>query len=86
MDYFYNGLVDSLFDHISHFQILHPDPIREEEKEDDGMFMTANGWVSIEDHVCALFDKAAVLYYSNCIRRIINRRNMKRITHNSCIL
>jgi len=52
--------IGRFFDKISHFQSLHPDSIREEENEDDGMFMTANGWVSIEDHVCALFDKAAV--------------------------
>lgn len=41
-------------------QILHPDPIKEEDVQDDGRFMTANGWVSVEDHVCSLFDQAAV--------------------------
>ncbi len=31
-----------------------------QEDDDDGMFMTANGWVSVEDHVTSLFEKAAV--------------------------
>lgn len=53
-------IVDPLFDAISHMQILHPDPVKEEEANDDGMFMTANGWVSVEDHVCSLFNQAAV--------------------------
>ena len=57
-------VVDSLFDAISQLQLLHPDPIKaEEEDDDDGMFMTANGWVSVEDHVTSLFEKAAVCIY-----------------------
>ena len=37
---------------------MHPDPVKE---EDDGMFMTANGLVSVEDHVADLFEKADVI-------------------------
>lgn len=36
---------------------MHPDPVKE---DDDGMFMTANGLVSVEDHVADLFEKADV--------------------------
>lgn len=53
-------LVDSLFDCVSRLQLLHPDPVKEDDLNDDGMFMTANGLVSVEDHICSLFDKAAV--------------------------
>ncbi len=51
-------LVDSVFDGISRLQVMHPDPVKEE--EEDNMFMTANGLVSVEDHICSLFEKAAV--------------------------
>lgn len=60
-------LVDSLFDCVSRLQLLHPDPVKEEDLNDDGMFMTANGLVSVEDHLCSLFDKAAV-----CICLVFN--------------
>lgn len=53
-------VVDALFDNISKVQLLHPDPVKEEEGEDDGMFMTANGLMSVEDHLIGLFDKADV--------------------------
>ena len=47
-----------LFDNISKVQLMHPDPVKEE--DDDGMFMTANGLVSVEDHITDLFEKADV--------------------------
>ena len=53
-------LVDAVFDGISRLQVMHPDPVKEE--EEDNMFMTANGLVSVEDHVCNLFDIAAVRF------------------------
>ena len=53
-------VVDPLFENISNIQLLHPDPVKEEDGEEDGMFMTANGLVSVEDHLVDLFDKADV--------------------------
>ncbi|KAK8825621.1 hypothetical protein WA577_000794 [Blastocystis sp. JDR] len=52
--------IDSVFDGISRLQVMHPDPVKEE--EEDNMFMTANGLVSVEDHICSLFEKAAAEY------------------------
>ena len=53
-------VVDPLFENISNIQLLHPDPVKEEDGEEDGMFMTANGLVSVEEHLVDLFDKADV--------------------------
>lgn len=55
-------VVDPLFDNLNRLQLAHPDPVNEEEEEDedDGMMMTADGLVSVEDHVCNLFAQAAV--------------------------
>ena len=50
--------IDPIFENLSRLQLAHPDPVKEE--EDDGMFMTADGLMRVEDHVCNLFEKAAV--------------------------
>ena len=47
-----------LFNSISRLQVMHPDPVKDE--DEDNTFMTANGVVSVEDHICNLFEKAAV--------------------------
>ena len=54
----YLHIVDTLFNSISRLQVMHPDPVKDE--DEDNTFMTANGVVSVEDHICNLFEKAAV--------------------------
>lgn len=56
-------VVDPLFENLNRLQLAHPDPVDEEEEdEDDGMMMTANGLMRVEDHVCNLFAQAAVVF------------------------
>lgn len=54
----HSHVVDTLFNSISRLQVMHPDPVKDE--DEDNTFMTANGVVSVEDHICSLFEKAAV--------------------------
>ena len=54
----HSHVVDTIFNSISRLQVMHPDPVKDE--DEDNTFMTANGVVSVEDHICNLFEKAAV--------------------------
>ncbi|KAK8819207.1 hypothetical protein WA538_001780 [Blastocystis sp. DL] len=56
------AFIDPLFDQISQIQLLHPEPAKDD--DDDGMFMTANGLVRVEDHMADLFEKADMEYKS----------------------
>ena len=73
-------IVDPLFENLNRLQLAHPDPVNEEEEdEDDGMMMTENGLVSVEDHVCNLFAQAAVCLCRFCLTRRKNTNEARAI-------